>query len=83
VCDTARGVPVRHYSGHAVLLRVGCQIRTLAGGRSVSEKSQTTHISRKNPFEIIRQHTEYFVSSTSNDVDPSSVSGETELNAYM
>jgi hypothetical protein len=29
------------------------------------------------------QHTEYFVSSTSIDVDPSSVSGQTEVNAYI
>ena len=55
-----------------------------AGGKSVSEKSQPTHTS-KNPFEIIRQHTECFVGShTSIDVDPSFVSGETELrNAYV
>ena len=33
-----------------------------AGGKSVSEKSQTTRTSKK-PFEIIRQHTEYFVGS--------------------
>ena len=57
-----------------------------AGGKSVNEKSQTMRTS-ENPFEIISQHTEYFAtdgSHTSIHVDPSFVSGKTELrNAYM